>query len=346
MTGLRSIEAVGSGDLVGLWSSLPVSPGRGWLATSTDGGHTWHEAGTMLPVGLRGYAIPSLAFASPRVGAVLVAGKVITTDDGGTTWQTVGLPGRVLELTVKDEIAWALSESCQGSQCVLLVSTNALGGADTWTPTTPLPYEVSRYFTPTLVASSGQTAMLDPSESDVDQLAEVTDDGGRHWRVAGPPCGAKTPVRVRGRTVEMRWEELEALASDLDGRAREWWAVCGGGAAAGTETKGIELSSDEGGTWFQAAAFPSIAPYRNPQDLPAGDFEGLTALRNGQLLMATPNELAISLDRGASWHGAEGVNLGGASASITADARGTVWVLAPGVGLWRGQGPLQTFKPL
>jgi hypothetical protein len=209
-----------------------------------------------------------------------------------------------------------------------------------------LPFTVTKYADPIIAVSSAHDAMLDLSGYDPGQLVQVTSDGGRHWRVAGAPCGAKTLVHVGRRTVEERWESLEGLASGVVGRTREWWAVCGGGAAAGTATKGLEVSADDGGLWSQIAAFPSIAPYRNPANLPAGDFGGLTALRGGRLVMITPDELGFSDDRGSQWRGVEGVNLGGTWASATADAHGMVWVLAPGVGLWRSDGELETFERL
>jgi hypothetical protein len=274
---------------------------------------------------------------------MLVAGSLLTTTDGGATWQRVASHGRILSLSIADGVAWVLDETCSRgrARCALVVLTDDLPNTDRWTPH-PVQYPITSYARPVLAASSARTALVDASSADASQLLYLTTDGGRHWRIAGAACGGRTLVRVHGRPIQTRWESLTGLTASATG---EWWAVCGGGAAAGTETKGIEISSDDGGVWSQVAAFPSIAPYRNPADLPAGDFEGLFAASGGRLVMTTPNEVGISTDRGRSWHGVEGVNLGGVTASLTGSGS-RVWVLAPGVGLWRSDGDLEPFERL
>jgi hypothetical protein len=336
--GLRAIDAVSSNRLVGLWSARRGRSMQAWLATSVDGGSHWRVAGTAIPVSFRTYPLPAVAFTSIRRGAVLVGGVVLTTANGGAIWQRASLPRHVFSLSIGGGVAWASSLVCDGGhdgKCGVTVSTDDFGGGGGWgTSTARVP--VSRHSNPIVLQSGASTGLVYLSGDDPNLLAEVTNDRGNHWRVAGAPCAGRTRVRVgHGRTIESRWDALAGLAAPA-GPAPDWWAVCGGGAAAGTETKGLEISSDDGGTWSQISAFPSIAPYRNPANLPAGDFAGLLAATGGDLLMATPNYLATSADRGATWQGVRGINLGGVSVSMTSDKRGTIWVLAPGLDLWRG----------
>jgi len=67
-----------------------------WVAESNrllkteDAGHEWTQTYTVTPPTDDGHNIQGLSFINERIGFLIVSGRVLRTDNGGTNWTTVG----------------------------------------------------------------------------------------------------------------------------------------------------------------------------------------------------------------------------------------------------------------
>jgi hypothetical protein len=362
---LLAIQALGATSLVGLWTQQRANAaGAIRLAVSVDGGRSWRSFGTALPRAGSALPPPAMAFASRARGAVEVAGWVYRTSDGGQHWQLASFSygQQVTGLSIDDGSIWAVGMHCPPGggakdQC-------AVGVEKVVFPDLPTPAWVSSHLgvvearfgtEPLLLRGGSGVGMVTGVGDRPDNNTFVTTDSMRDWGAAGAPCSVKTPVHLKHhRTVEVSWVGPAAVAAG-SGPHPNWWVLCAGGAAAGTATKGLEIARYDreafslgGVTWSQIAAFPSISPYRNPNNLPTGDAGELYALSNTTLLQTDQNFLSVSTNSGRSWRRVTGLNFqGDGSRVMFTGGRGEpLWLLAPRVGLWRSADGTSHYQPL
>lgn len=195
------------------------------IARTTDGGRSWRA----LPAPAAD--LTGLRFADRRHGFAYGA-TLHATQDGGATWATVGVPGRVVDLAVAAGRVWVAS-SAVGRVRLL---TGGLSG--------PL----------TQVASA--TAPDQPGD------LQVVAQGGTGYLVTGPAGPAARPrlVALTGstasdRTLPCASGESPALAASASRLA----LVCAGDVGAGQQAKTAWTSSNGGRTWSRLAPPPQVA---------------------------------------------------------------------------------------
>ncbi len=260
----RDLHAFNSNAAVAMSAGL-AEKGQARIYRTPDGGLTWVLAyqSTRKGVFLDGLDffddLHGLCFGDPVDGKFFV----LTTDDGGQTWQEV--PREAFPPVQPGEAAFAAS----GTSLVALRGTRtawiATGGAtqarvfvthnggQTWqVAETPMPGNTSsglfglRFWSATAgVAVGGDYKTIGDSSANV----LLTNDGGRTWQSAGPmrPGGLKEAVALSGKTLVAvgpsgtglsrdfgkTWQRLDTTpfhAVSFAGAAG--WAVGAGGAIA------------------------------------------------------------------------------------------------------------------
>ena len=109
---LVAISFVSSGLGFGLYAaqSAPTPTAPLLLVETSDGGRVWEAIG---PTTLdNGVYRPGLLFLDASHGFVWSGGALSRTHDGGRSWASVALPGRVLDVTHAGPILWALTSTC------------------------------------------------------------------------------------------------------------------------------------------------------------------------------------------------------------------------------------------
>lgn len=155
-------------------ASVGVDPAPELVRTA-DGGSTWR------PVASTGNRRPvsHLSFADARHAFALGPSGVLATDNGGRSWQAIGIPDATSAQLLADGKGFVVANDNLAPPYLLATSD---GGAHF--VRLPLPSDLAS--TVRFVSSQVGFAVAPAAE-----LAWVTEDGGRTWRTLALPKGAK-----------------------------------------------------------------------------------------------------------------------------------------------------------
>ena len=311
-------------------ASIPCQvPGRGWfqqpqavrLAVSTDGGLHWVTQGEPLPSGKNVAYLQftdvstSVAWALPNQGSLLL------TTDGGTTWTPQPLAEPTQRIATVGRSLWALGcpPAKDGSlSCIDPVIQAAPLAGGPWR-SFPVP-QLSSNVAPLLAATSPSTAVLIAEPTSTPGGLWVTENAGASWTSEPLPTGPSGLC-----------EQYPDFTSEPSG---DWWLLCVGGAAAGSSTKALMRSTDDGRTWVTISDVPSLVEPHPPNSLTAAEPAALAAASPSRLWLAGFNFLTQSVDGGVTWTTVPGVNTGGTSGAFDILSLDHAWLLAAGAGLW------------
>jgi photosystem II stability/assembly factor-like uncharacterized protein len=269
------------------WVLISVSCGRAFclqLQHTTDGGSRW----TVVPSPQ--LASPAVAgqvrgvrFADSQDGWVY-GSRLFATHDGGRSWRAVALPG--LGRPLADVAALAVLDGFVDAVVVAGLDPNTGGPSklyvsdisrDDWRPVAGVGGSGNWG---TLTAADGVGYASVTAESFAGGGAPVVTTGlhlfrsldGRSWaRRPAPPCVTGIPAAATSTVL---------------------YLVCGGGVAAGSQSKPVYRSDDGGDTWLAVTS----APF-------GGDLDGAAASPDTLLVSWGGGAAGIyaSLDSGERW---------------------------------------------
>lgn len=209
---------------------------------TTDGGADLGQAVPVAPcsqftLGMTGSArLARLAVDDHGDG--FVYGKVLyMTHDGGSAWQAVSEPGRVLDVEVVGSSVWMFVSQCKTPGCSLALMESTDGGAS-WHRSPLEPPILATTTDPQLVRVTTPSAYVvtAPRSNAFGEPDTVpmwfTPDGGRSWVQRSIPCPVDSFDVV--------------MAAAPTGKL---FAVCAAQPAVGSEPKSIVDSTDGGVTW-------------------------------------------------------------------------------------------------
>lgn len=292
------------------------------LVLTHDSGRSWRVIGGRFPEPTDDFspvATPTMVFPTARVGWVLGGGALVVTRDGGTSWTRVPLAGSVAAISRSGSSLWAFVAPCLANPraCSYRLEATTLDSG-TFHEVGSLPASFGNF--PPLVVTR-----LNPERAlvAVGQMGAsppvLTTDGGLRWS----SVRACTP------------DGFVAVALETTGPS-DAWALCLGGAAAGSSLKSLARSIDGGEKWTLIAADRSLSG-GTPLPVPTEDGDTLAVPSVTRLWMMTVNSFYGSLDGGKRWFTVHGVGSDGtgtfASFSFVSATDG--WLLAPYSGLWR-----------
>lgn len=299
------------------------------LATSTNGGSSWHVAGTPFPVA---GTFTTLLFTDAMHGYVFGPAGLIVTPNGGATWSQAPITGEVVRVLPAYGTVWAVGLTCRGapglaSNCPITAAISDNSGR-TWTYSkTAPPVREGPNGGAGLGLVTASNAYVVTWGSSASGLA-VTVDSGRSWTLLNDPCATG-------------WSTVD-LVPLADG---DMWLICGGDATAAGEVKSVYRSEDGGHHWVLASS-TGLAP---GSSMPVGSipYSGLVS----QLATVDPLiawlglggvGVVQTLDGGRHWSEVEGI--GGADGAsdvgvtFIRSPNGAIddgWALGFGVALWR-----------
>jgi hypothetical protein len=299
------------------------------LAQTEDGGHSWNVEGSASPPNIPHRPFPQvdLAFETVAKGWLSAGGKLEATDDGGRQWRTVNLDSqRVLAVQRVGQVVFTLTTT----HLWRLASSSSR-----WAEGAALPAAMARSLVGATVITAfgpatGDVVVVTSELGDLGPQGVESSDAGRRWQRVADPCAARN------------WVAVMAMAQTPDGQI---FMLCGGGAAAGSGTRGLYVSSTRGSSWELRVADTNLA-LPNRSGLPVQDFgDVLVSPTNARLFLAVGNGFATSNDGGKQWTGERiagtsgglGFNLQGAGglSSFVELSPELLWMLTPGVGLFR-----------
>jgi len=308
------------------WAGLGVWPGDARcgarLARTSDGGSTWRVAGGRLP-GPAGRLSAgggvTMAFASARSGWVAGGGLLDLTRDGGARWARVHLGGVVQRISAYGGSLWAFVAACPADpgSCRYRLEATTRPGAD-WHQAGLLPAALGNYG-PLVVARLTASRSLVAMGQVTSAPAYLTTDGGRAWapaRACAPPGYSPIALATTG--------------------PRDAWALCLGGAAAGSSAKSLLRSADGGQTWTVLAQDRSLSAGA-PHPVPTDEGDVLAAPSATTLWFAGVNSLWGSTSAGRRWFRVPATSTGGAGAfaAFWFLTPSDGWLLVPRAGLWQ-----------
>lgn len=319
-----------SGSVAWRWQSQPVR-----LAVTDDGGETWRAQGAVLADGSsRPEQISEQALAGwrTRVFALIGDGAVLATSDAELTWTRQPVPRPAFQLAIRGETVWALACPTTPNRSTapaltglrfcrpVLVRTSVRGGR--WTRVSLPPLRGVLAAKLTVVSNSTLVLGIERPGGDAGELL-YTLDGGRRWHREPDPTWQGYPCSVVG--------AFAAAGPDT------WWTVCLGAAAAGSSTKGLLRTKDNGRTWTTVSQVTSLltpAP-SSSTSISRGEPDALAAGSSTRLWLAYQNSMGESANGGATWTNVPAVDPQGLPASFDVLSSTHAWLVVPGEGLWR-----------
>ncbi len=312
----------------------PRTPGPDYLATTLDGGRSWHVTG-VLPSTLDPL-VPfelHMAFATPAVGYILSTGaepkpQVELTEDGGRTWSPVHVPGQAVALSLSATTLWVVSDICPAASTPTALCASELSvvrfGARAPNAIRPIP-TLGNLAEPGVMPTTRAASLLariGPGTAVAEEGGEgepssmlLTSDTGVHWRQIPDPCGRTTPSSMAALT------------------PTHWVLDCELGGGMNQGDVAIYVSTDGGARWTRTAAANEDSPTlgavsdRMSYDLTASGDGGVLWLPGDVVGVAT------STDGGVDWQSAL-IDAGGGRASMAVAGATEAWLPVPGEGLY------------
>jgi len=294
---------------VGVGLTTPTRRCSAMLAVSRDGGRHWATEGSGLPGAGRPEQL--VATSTSRAWAVVGAGRLISTADGGANWTPDTPPSRAIALARSGRTLWMIE--CLGgsdSSCwsVLLRKSLPNGALTISSPKlAPKP-------TPELAFAGGRRVAI----SEGGNLVIISGRGRRFVTLSDP-----------------LWMGRPCQAGAFAAAGPSWWLLCLGGAAAGSSEKALLDTTDGGRIWTTASQVTSLTASPSPGAITLEEPQAMAAAAPDRLWLAAENNLYQSADGGATWIRVPGPDLQGSPAAFDVLSATHAWLLAPGHGLWR-----------
>ncbi len=332
--------------------ALAAHRGTALLATSTDGGNSWHVENDSLPAGYGqndGYP-GQIEFVGTHGylwgGAPSGDGSVPlwVSDDSGATWSRAAIGPTVFDVSAIGANVWAVTGDCDAfapRPCALQTEQSVDGGVS-WQPTGagglgevsgPVDLHSVELARITTMHSYVLTSSL-PTDGGSLQLL-FTSDAGRTWQQRPVPCAGAFDLGA------------EVAASSTD----DLWLLCGGQGSGGSQSKDLYRSSDGGITWALTASATGLGtpppPASEPNSLPLNGYVAPFSIGHKNLAVAGPTTAWLkpmgtsmykTSDGGRSWTAvpdlqSEGIRSSG-QGNITFISTTQGWICAYGIGLW------------
>jgi photosystem II stability/assembly factor-like uncharacterized protein len=233
--------------------------------------------------------------------------------DGGATWDAVPHTGHVLQVVAQGSSVWIVEAVCVRGEalCPLRVAVSSDGGR-TWARTASQPTgavgnaeSVAPVQGETWLVRSGTTAFVlshgsEKYGSDTTSPIWVTSNGGSTWQRRTLTCAAG----------------VESLVMSV-APGGKLFAVCGSGVSAGTESKSVSVSFDQGQSWRHLAA----CVFGNGLHLICGGYLGEVDAVSASVayFLGWRSPLFVTRDGGTKWSRVErGIvgNLNGGPAQV------------------------------
>jgi photosystem II stability/assembly factor-like uncharacterized protein len=296
------------------------------LATTTDAGRSWHLTGVPVPASAtRGGLVPEqlVATSSSELWAVVGAGRLVATSDGGARWRVQYLPRMVSQIEVADGSVWALT-------CV---------------DVRPHAYACHPQLWRARASGSGWSRVGLPQRTAADsgtvQLAVLS----RNLIVAVVgPGRAGSFALLRSADLGSRWQarpvswhgrpcDSGSLASAPPLTA---WLLCNTGPVGGSGSSDkILLGTTDGGQTWRTVSSVTVAGPSRPGQLQRAEPVALAAGSPNRLWLSGDSDLTVSSDGGRRWGQVRGVNPQHALTTFDALDSSHAWMLGFGFGLWR-----------
>jgi photosystem II stability/assembly factor-like uncharacterized protein len=298
-TYLRTVAFVDPAHGYGLWVRQGSVACRGLVGSTKDGGATFGPL-----VGVMSWPCddnpPAQTLTFTHHGDGFLYGPdLFVTHNGGTSWARSRQPGSMLSVVALGRSVWAVEAECGPHQttptCPLALRESSDGGR-TWSSSMAPAGAVTSAVLP---GAFGQTSLvrLGPSSAYLlgrpsgaanvlDPPMWFTSDGGVTWSIRSTAC--VTPGLI-------------ALAAAPDGSLD---TVCAGTAAAGSQEKSAERSTDGGATWTVESNCPFGAPSSPCESAPLnfGYLGGIAAPATDTVFLdGDRSPLLVSHDGGAQW---------------------------------------------
>jgi len=305
------------------------------MAVTQNGGETWRAEGAALAEGSpRAQPIPEQLIAgSPRsVDALTGDGEVLRTSNAGATWTRQPVPWPALQLAISGRTVWALACPTTPNHATApalvglrfcrpaLERASALGGS--WTQVS-IPSRSDVLDAQLTVVSSSILVLQITRPGGARGELLFTLDGGRRWSRERDPS----------------WDRYSCPGTSMFTAAapRTWWILCLGGAAAGSSTKGLLRTTDDGHRWATVSQVTSLLAPEPPNSasISRAEPDALSAGSSTRLWLAYENSMGESSDGGTTWINVPDINPQGVAASFDVLSGTHAWLTVPGEGLWR-----------
>jgi hypothetical protein len=259
------------------------------------------------------YPTDQLAATGPR-SLFLWGHGFFASFDGGATWEAVPHTGHVLQVVAQGLSVWIVEAVCVRGEtlCPLRVAVSADGGR-TWGRAPSQPAGAVAYAESvapvqgeTWLVRSGTTAYVlshgsERHGSDTTSPVWVTSSGGATWQRRTLTCAAAAESLV--------------MSAAPGGKL---FAVCGSGVSAGTESKSVSVSTNQGQSWRHLAGCVG----GNGLQLICGGYLGEVDAVSASVayFLGWHSPLFVTRDGGAKWSRVErGIvgNLNGGPAQVS-----------------------------
>jgi hypothetical protein len=133
-----------------------------------------------------------------------------------------------------------------------------------------------------------------------------------------------------------RWRGQQCtIGAWLVSAGRRTWVLCLGGAAAGSSTKALLASDDEGLTWRTMSAVTDLTRSTPDWTISRMEPSALAAGSPNRLWAAWQNGFSESEDGGSRWRYLPNINPQGLPCAFAVLSSTHAWLLAAGTALWR-----------
>jgi Protein of unknown function (DUF4232) len=273
-----------------------------------------------------------VAGSTTGVYALTGDGELWGTSNAGVTWVRQPVPRPVFQLAMSGGTVWALACPTTPNHATapaliglrfcrpVLERASAQGGPWSQVAVPALSDVLDAQLT--VVSRSMLVLGIDHPGGSSGELL-FTLDGGRRWSRERDPT----------------WDRYPCPGASMFAAAapRTRWILCLGAAAAGSSTKGLLRTTDNGRTWTTVSQVTSLLTPEPPNStsISRGEPDALTAGSSTRLWLAYQNGMGESADAGARWANVPGINPQGVAANFDVLSGTHAWLAVAGEGLWR-----------